>query len=192
VHCHNDFGLAVANTLAGALAGAEFLSTTVTGIGERSGNAALEEVVMALKVLYGIDVGLNTERLCIVAAEVTRRSGVTLQPHKAIIGKNAFAHETGTVVAGLLHDHFTAETYDPSLVGQSRTIVVGKKSGRAAIEFKLREMGIPMADAGVSQTLIEVKARATSLGRALTDAEFEKVVHGVEAHVRSTAGSVDR
>ena len=141
VHCHNDFGLATANTLAGAIAGAEFLSTTIGGIGERSGNASLEEVVMALKCLYEVELPIETALLTEVAGNVATRAGVAWQSHKAVVGSNAFAHETGMVVAGVLNDPFTAEPYAPELVGQTRTIVLGKKSGRTAVEFKMRQAG---------------------------------------------------
>ena len=119
VHCHNDFGLGTANTIAAALAGADYLSVTVNGLGERAGNTPLEEVVVALKVLYGIDTGVATGRLKQVSDEVERLSGVGLQPHKAVVGANCFRHETGTVVAGLMRDPFTAEPYAPEVVGQS-------------------------------------------------------------------------
>jgi isopropylmalate/homocitrate/citramalate synthase len=176
VHCHNDFGLATANTLAGALAGAEVLSVTVNGIGERAGNAALEEVVMALKVLYGVDVGVATERLTELSHEVSRRSGVRLQPHKAIVGGNAFAHETGMVVAGLLKDPFTAETYSPELVGQQRSIVLGKKSGRASVRFRLQELGLEPDEGLTKRLLARVKEKAIELGRSLSDDEFIAVL----------------
>jgi isopropylmalate/homocitrate/citramalate synthase len=102
IHCHNDFGLGVANTIAGAAAGAEYLSVTVNGIGERCGNASLEEVVATLKVLYGADVGIDTAKLTQLSRLVERLSGVTLQVNKAVVGRGAFMHESGMVVAGLL------------------------------------------------------------------------------------------
>jgi isopropylmalate/homocitrate/citramalate synthase len=176
VHCHDDFGLATANTLAGAIGGAEFLSTTIGGLGERAGNAALEEVVMALRVLYGVALPVRTELLTSVAREVSRRSRIPLQPHKAVVGSNAFVHETGMVVAGVLKDPFTAEPYDPALVGQRRGIILGKKSGRASVEFKLRERGIQAPQAEVVMVLDRVKQRAIELGRALSEDEFEEIV----------------
>jgi isopropylmalate/homocitrate/citramalate synthase len=181
VHCHNDFGLATANTLAGALAGAEFLSTTVGGLGERSGNAPLEEVVLALRCLYGLASSIRTELLTRVAQEVSRRAGIALQPHKAVVGSNAFAHETGMVVAGVLKDPFTAEPYSPDLVGQTRTIVLGKKSGRSSIEFKLAQRGIQASEDRVLEILDNVKRRAIELGRALSDDEFAEIAMGMSA-----------
>lgn len=180
VHCHNDFGLATANTLAGAIAGAEFLSTTIGGLGERSGNAPLEEVVMALRILYGVELPIRTELLTSVAEEVSRRSRIPLQPHKAVVGANAFAHETGMVVAGVLRDPFTAEPYSPALVGQSRTIVLGKKSGRSSVEFKLQERGIRPRGDEMPTILNRVKQRAIELGRAITEDEFDALIEELE------------
>jgi isopropylmalate/homocitrate/citramalate synthase len=175
VHCHNDFGLGTANTLAGALAGASYLSTTINGLGERAGNTALEEVVMALKVLYGVDLGVNTTLLRAISEEVERRSGVPLQAHKAIVGKGAFVHETGMVVAGVLNDPFTAEAYAPELVGQVRSIVVGKKSGKASIQFKLEQFGLSADEQSHAAILADVKARSIELKRALSDDEFRHI-----------------
>ncbi|UGS38220.1 homocitrate synthase/isopropylmalate synthase family protein [Capillimicrobium parvum] len=178
VHCHNDFGLGTANTVAGALAGAAYLSTTINGIGERSGNASLEEVVTAMAVLYGIDVGIDLARLTAVSAIVETASGVRLQPHKAVVGRNAFAHESGLVVAGLLRDPFTAEAYAPELVGQRRRIVVGKTSGRASLEAKVRELvgGDPPDDLDLDALLTGVKAAAIDAGRSLEDDELRALM----------------
>lgn len=187
VHVHNDLGLATANTIAGAAAGAAYLSVTVNGIGERSGNAALEEVVTALKVLYGVDVGVRTQFLQALSAEVQRRANVPLQPHKAVVGRNSFAHESGMVVAGILADPFTSECYPPELVGQKRSIVLGKLSGGASVEYKLREMGIG-PDRELVRTLLGlVKAEAIRLGRGLTDEEFRTLVVRQAAAAREGA-----
>jgi isopropylmalate/homocitrate/citramalate synthase len=172
VHCHNDFGLGTANTVAGALAGASYLSTTVNGLGERSGNTSLEEVVMTLKVLYGVELPIDTARFSELSADVARRSGIGLQPHKAVVGSNCFAHETGMVVAGVANDPFTAEPYAPSLVGQVRSIVVGKKSGKGSIELKLKQLGIEPLNELVGPLLALTKDEATRLGRGLRDEEF--------------------
>jgi isopropylmalate/homocitrate/citramalate synthase len=182
VHCHNDFGLGTANTIAGARAGATYLSLTINGLGERAGNTALEEVVMALKVLYGVDVGIDTRGLRAVSEEVERRSGVHLQTHKAIVGRGAFTHETGMVVAGVLNDPFTAEAYAPELVGQVRSIVVGKKSGKASIQFKLEQIGVSADEPTLAAILADVKDRSIQLKRALSDDEFSDIVRA--RHVR--------
>ena len=185
VHCHDDFGLATANTVAAALEGASYLSTTINGLGERAGNASLEEVAAALEFLYGIDTGLNLESLPEVSDLVVRHSHVALQPHKAVIGQNAFSHESGLVVSGLLRDPFTAQAYAPELVGRKRHIVVGKKSGRASIEAKLAEL-LPDAAAttDIDAVLADVKTRSIALERSLEDEEFVAIAtqHTKDTH----------
>lgn len=175
IHCHNDFGLAVANTIAGAQAGAEYLSVTINGIGERSGNASLEEAAVALMVLYGVDVGIDTTKLTSVSRMVEEASRVRLQRHKAIVGRNSFAHESGTVVAGVLKQPFTAETYAPHLVGQTREIVLGKKSGAASIEMKLSQLGFSANDQQRSELLKRVKEEAIRARAPISDAQFTKL-----------------
>ncbi len=175
IHCHNDFGLATANTVAGAAAGAAYLSTTINGLGSRCGNASLEEVVMALKVLYGLELGIDTPRLRALSADAEERSNVRLAVNKAVVGSGAFAHETGMTVAGLLNNPFASEAYAPELVGQTRSIVLGKKSGRASIEYKLEQMGLAASKDAVSAILLEVKTRSNALKRVLTDDEFRSI-----------------
>jgi isopropylmalate/homocitrate/citramalate synthase len=175
VHCHNDFGLATANTVAGAVAGAAYLSTTINGLGSRCGNASLEEVLMALKVLYGLDLGIDTARLCALSADAEERSGVKLAVNKAIVGSGAFAHETGMTVAGLLSNPFASESYAPEIVGQARSILLGKKSGRASIEYKLEQAGLAASKEAVGAILLEVKTRSNALKRVLTDDEFRSI-----------------
>jgi isopropylmalate/homocitrate/citramalate synthase len=172
IHCHNDFGLAVANTIAGAQMGAEYLSVTINGIGERSGNASLEETAVALLVLYGVDVGLDTTKLTGVSRLVEEASRVRLQRHKAIVGKNSFAHESGTVVAGLLNQAFTAEPYAPHLVGQTRQIVLGKKSGAGSVELKLSQLGFSANEGQRENILKRVKEEAIRNKASVTDAQF--------------------
>jgi isopropylmalate/homocitrate/citramalate synthase len=172
VHCHNDFGLAVANTIAGAQAGAEYLSVTINGIGERSGNASLEETAVALLVLYGIDIGLDTTKLMAISRLVEEASRVSLQRHKAIVGKNSFAHESGTVVAGLLQQAFTAEPYAPHLVGQTREIVLGKKSGAKSIDVKLSQLGFSASESQRNELLKRIKEEAIRAKSSIPDARF--------------------
>ncbi len=172
IHCHNDFGLACANTLAGIAAGADYASTTINGLGERCGNAATEEVALALTVLYGIETGLHLKKLSGLSALVAELSGVSMQPNKAVVGANAFRHEAGMVVAGVLQDPFTAEPYVPELVGQERRILVGKKSGLVSISYKVRELGLPVAEARFPELLTRVKRASVEKRGALTDEEF--------------------
>ena len=177
IHCHNDFGLAVANTIAGALAGAQYLSTTINGLGERCGNASLEEVVMAIRVLYDLDLGIDTTALCALCADAERRSGVRLSVNKAVVGRDAFTHETGMSVAGVLNNPFAAEAYSPPLAGQTRSIVLGKKSGKASVEFKLQQLGLSAKKEALNDILLDVKIRSIEVKRYLTDDEFRGIVH---------------
>ena len=179
IHCHNDFGLACANTLAGIAAGADFVSSTINGIGERCGNASTEEVVMALEVLCGVRTGIDLKRFAAASALVAALSRLPIPVNKAVVGENAFRHEAGMVVAGVLKDPFTAEAYEPEIVGQRRQILLGKKSGLVSIVHKLREMGIELADELHPQLLTRVKAEAVRQHRSLTDAEFATLAHQI-------------
>jgi isopropylmalate/homocitrate/citramalate synthase len=179
IHCHNDFGLACANTLAGIVAGADYASTTVNGLGERCGNAATEEVVMALEVLYGVKTGLDLTKLTEISRLVTDLSGVRTQVNKAVVGESAFRHESGMVVAGLLQDPFTAETYQPELVGQRRQILLGKKSGLVSISYKVKELGLSVPEQCFPEMLNRVKSEAVSRRRAITDEEFRQIANAM-------------
>jgi len=175
IHCHNDLGLACANTLAGVVAGADYASTTINGLGERCGNAATEEVAMALEVLYGVRTGLDLTKLTGISKLVAELSGVPTQVNKAVVGEGAFQHESGMAVAGLLQDPFTSEPYQPELVGQKRKILLGKKSGLASISFKVKDMGLPVPEERFPEMLTQVKQVAVNKHRALTDDEFRAV-----------------
>ena len=179
IHCHNDFGLACANTLAGIVSGADYASTTVNGLGERCGNAATEEVVMALEVLYGVKTGLDLTKLTEISRLVTDLSGVRTQVNKAVVGESAFRHESGMVVAGLLQDPFTAETYQPELVGQRRQILLGKKSGLVSISYKVKELGLSVPEQCFPEMLNRVKSEAVNKRRAITDEEFRQIANAM-------------
>ena len=144
-HCHDDLGLAVANSLAGCEAGARQVECTINGIGERAGNAALEEVVMALKTrfdYYGLTTGIKTERLYPVSRMLSTITGLAVQRNKAIVGRNAFAHEAGIHQDGMLKERSTYEIMRPEDVGVPRTdLVLGKHSGRHALRERVTEMG---------------------------------------------------
>lgn len=158
VHCHNDFGLAVANSLAAYEAGAMAISVTVNGIGERAGNAALEEVVAALYFLYGVDLGLKLELLKPLSELVAKLSGIPLNPIKPIVGENAFRHESGIHVAAVLEDPRMYEPYEPSLVGNRRQIVFGKHSGLKGIIKYLEKRGIRVSNRIADKLLEHVKS----------------------------------
>jgi len=176
VHCHNDFGLACANTLAGIAAGADYGSATINGLGERCGNAALEEVAMGLEALYGIRTGLDLTKLMATSRLVAELSGVPVQPNKAVVGGNAFRHEAGMAVAGILQDPFTGEAYSPELVGQHREIVIGKKSGLASIAYKVKMLGLAVPEDRFPDVLAHVKQASVRKRSALTDKEFRSLV----------------
>ncbi|MCR4420430.1 MAG: homocitrate synthase [Clostridia bacterium] len=172
MHMHNDFGMATANTLAGLKAGATYAGVTVMGLGERAGNAALEEVVMALKHLYGVDLGFKTERFREIAEYVAMASGRELPAWKAIVGTNMFAHESGIHADGALKDPRTYEVFSPEEVGLERQIVIGKHSGTAALKAKFTEYGITLTDEDAAALLQRVREAAVELKRSLFDKEL--------------------
>ena len=144
MHTHNDLGLATANALAGLKAGAKSVNTTVNGLGERAGNAALEEVVVALKRIYGCELGIDTRRFVELSQLVAKVSGDSLPRFKAIVGENAFTHESGIHVDGLLKDPNTYEPFSPEDVGRQHRFVVGKHSSRHLVCNLLRENGVEL------------------------------------------------
>ena len=163
-HCHNDLGLAVANSLAGVLAGARQVECTINGIGERAGNAALEEIVMALKVRKDImpfSTGINTKLLSRASKMVSNVTGFPVQYNKAIVGKNAFAHESGIHQDGMLKNRDTYEIMTPESVGQGQTnLVMGKHSGRHAFKDKLKTLGYELGDNALNEAFVRFKALA--------------------------------
>jgi isopropylmalate/homocitrate/citramalate synthase len=181
IHCHDDFGLACANTVAAVAAGAEFVSTTMTGLGERSGNAATEEVAMVLEGLYRIDTGLRLDRLTDLARLVSELVEISPAPNKPVVGENSFRHESGMIVAGLLNNPFAAEPYRPELVGQHRQILLGKKSGLASLEYKLDELGLDVPEDALPSVLAQVKELAAVKRSTLTDADVASIVSSVPA-----------
>lgn len=180
IHCHNDFGLATANTLAALDAGCARLTSTVNGFGERVGNAPTDEVLMALKVFYGLDLGIDLTRLCELSKLVCDITGVPVASNKPIVGKNAFRHESGMVVSGLRTEPFSGEAFAPEMVGQTRQIMVGKGSGKASIRWNLERMGVEGADEeAVLEILRRAKRRAADCNRCLTGEEFLGIVRSV-------------
>lgn len=176
IHCHNDFGLACANTLAAIRAGADYVSSTINGLGERCGNASTEEVVMALEVLEGYDTGLALDRFAEISRLVAELSGIAVPVNKPVVGENAFRHEAGMVVAGVLKEPFTAESYRPEIVGKTREILLGKKSGLVSVAHKLQVLGLDVPEDRHAALLDRVKDLATRKRRALTDDEFRNLV----------------
>ncbi len=178
VHCHDDFGLSVANSLAGILGGAEEIHATINGLGERAGNAALEEVVMGLQAFYNVKTNINSRKMAFVSRLVSQLTGIQVPPNKAIVGDNAFSHEAGIHVHGVLSDGSTYEPMRPEIVGKERTIVVGKHSGVHAVQNKLREYGIELDPQQMKDVVAKVKKWAVS-GKKLDDAELLAVAYDV-------------
>ncbi|MDR1773496.1 MAG: homocitrate synthase family protein, partial [Clostridioides sp.] len=173
MHTHNDFGMATANALSGIEAGANYVGVTVNGLGERAGNAALEEVIMGLKHLYGANLGtIDPAKLRNICDYVAQASGRVLPTWKAIVGDNMFIHESGIHADGALKDPHNYEAFDPSEVGLERKIVIGKHSGRAAVVNKLREYEILVTPEMAGKILEDVRATSIRLKRSLMDKEI--------------------
>jgi len=178
VHCHDDLGLATANTLAGIAAGARQAEVTINGIGERAGNSSLEEVVMALHTRaarFGAATRIDTTQLTRVSRLVSTVTGMPVQPNKAVVGANAFAHESGIHQDGLLKHQATYEIMKPETVGASATsLVLGKHSGRAALSARLGELGYPVEGAALDRVFARFKAIADRR-KHVTDADLEVI-----------------
>lgn len=178
VHCHDDFGLGVANSLASVEAGARQVHATINGLGERAGNASLEEVVMALIIEYGIKMDIKTQNLVNLSEFVSRITGVKMPPNKAIVGENAFAHEAGIHVHGVLAKAETYEPITPEIVGHTRRIVLGKHTGAKAIKAKLDEYGIELNDEQFKKVYDQVKSLGDK-GKCVTDADLKALAENV-------------
>ncbi len=174
VHCHDDFGLATANTVAALRGGASMAHVTVNGIGERGGNTSLEEVVMTLESLYGIKTEIQCQELYTLSRLVSRLTGIPVAPNKAIVGENAFTHEAGIHVHGLLADTSTYEPIHPETVGRKRRIVLGKHAGRSSVELALRELGIECTEGELAEILSRVKELGDK-GKRVTDADLQTI-----------------
>jgi 2-isopropylmalate synthase len=179
VHCHDDLGLAVANSFAGVLAGARQVECAINGIGERAGNASLEEIVMLLRTRradVGLDTGVNTRELARTSRLVSRLTGYPVQPNKAIVGRNAFAHESGIHQDGVLKERSTYEIMDATTVGlDSNSIVLGKHSGRHALRQALEELGFQI-DGQALNTAFKRFKKIADKKKAVTAMDLEALV----------------
>lgn len=175
MHTHNDFGMATANALAGIKAGATYVNTTVNGLGERAGNAALEEVVMAMKYIGKIDLGFKTTMFRSLSEYVAKASARTIPVWKAIVGTNVFAHESGIHADGVIKNPITYEVFSPEEVGLERQIVIGKHSGSKALIAKFKEYGIELKEEEAGAILADVRALSVQLKRALFDKELVRI-----------------
>jgi 2-isopropylmalate synthase len=184
VHCHDDLGMAVANSLAAVQAGARQIECTINGIGERAGNCSLEEVAMALKTresFFGLKTGINTTRLYPTSRLVSQITGMPIPRNKAIVGENAFAHESGIHQHGMLRHSSTYEIMRPEDVGLSRTnLVLGKHSGRHAFRERVKELGFEVEEAELNRLFEEFKALADKK-KELFDGDIEALVMRAES-----------
>ena len=172
MHAHDDLGMATANTLAAARAGATHLNTTVNGLGERSGNAPLEEVVLGLHVCHGIGTGIDLKGFPEISRRVALASGRPLPWQKSVVGEGAFTHEAGIHVDGLLKDPANYEGFDPELVGRRRRVVLGKHSGARAVQLVMRELGHSLSEADARELLRRVRAFVARAKHSPTDADL--------------------
>lgn len=180
VHCHNDLGMGVANTLAAARAGATQLECTINGIGERAGNAALEEIVMALHTrrdIFGMECGVDTRQIHRTSRLVSSLIGVPVPPNKAVVGANAFAHESGIHQHGVLKKSLTYEIMTPESVGlEHNRIVLGKHSGRHAFEDRLKQLGYSLENGRRDRLFSRFKELADRK-KAISDRDLEALIH---------------
>ncbi len=176
VHCHNDLGLATANTLAGLRAGARQAEVTINGIGERAGNTSLEEIAMAIqtrKQVYDLETGIDSTQITRMSRTVSNYTGMSVQPNKAIVGANAFAHEAGIHQDGMLKHQATYEIMTPETVGLNRSsLVLGKHSGRHALKVRLNELGYEIDDEKLRTIFARFKDLADKK-KVITDADLE-------------------
>ena len=177
-HGHNDLGMANANTLAALSSGAKSVSVTVNGLGERAGNASLEELVMTLESLYNYKTRLKTTELYLVSRLVSRLTGVPVAQNKPIVGENAFTHESGIHTHGLLADTRTYEPITPEMVGRERRIVLGKHAGRASVQLALKELGLDASDEQLGDILKRIKELGDK-GKRVTDADLQAIADAV-------------
>ena len=182
IHCHDDFGLAVANSLAAVEAGAAQVHVAVNGLGERAGNASLEEVVMALQVIYKYKTGVNSRLLYSTSRMVSTLTGIAVQANKALVGENAFAHESGIHTRGVTEKPLTFEPIDPALVGRTRKLVAGKLAGTRGIKAELEEVGIHPTEEQLKEIVQRVKELGDK-GKMVTDADLLALTSAVMGEV---------
>ena len=177
-HCHNDLGMATANAISGAIGGARQIECCINGIGERAGNTATEEVVMAFKVRkeLGFDTNIDTKQIKQISDTIRDISGFAIQPNKAIVGKNAFLHESGIHQDGVLKNKSTYEIIDPKDVGITiNNIVLGKLSGRSALRTKIAEMGYRFTEEQINQIFVKFKEIA-SRKKFIVEEDIERMI----------------
>jgi 2-isopropylmalate synthase len=182
IHCHDDFGMAVANSLAAVEAGATQVHATINGLGERAGNASLEELVMALQIIYKLKTGVNSRLLYSTSRMVSTLTGIFVQANKAIVGENAFAHESGIHTRGVTVKPLTFEPIKPELVGRTRKLVAGKLAGTRGVKAELQEIGIQTTEDQLKEIVRRVKELGDK-GKMVTDADLLALTSAVMGEV---------
>jgi 2-isopropylmalate synthase len=190
IHCHDDFGMAVANSLAAVEAGATQVHATINGLGERAGNAALEEIAVALHMIYKLKTGINSRLLYSTSRMVSTLTGIFVQANKAIVGENAFAHESGIHTRGVTVKPLTFEPIKPELVGRTRKLVAGKLAGTRGIKAELEDVGIHPTEDQLKQIVNRVKELGDK-GKMVTDADLLALTSAVMGEVIAEEKIVD-
>ncbi len=178
VHCHDDFGLAVANSIIALKSGADQAHVTMNGLGERAGNASLEELAVVLNAQYKVSLRIKTELLYETSLLVSRITDFPLQPNKAIVGENAFVHESGMHTHGILSNPATYEPFKPEMIGRTRRIAAGKHSGSTGIRASLKEMGFDPNDEQLKEIFLRVKSIGDK-GKRVADADLQAIAEVV-------------
>jgi 2-isopropylmalate synthase len=178
IHCHNDFGMAVANSLAGLEAGADQVHVAVNGLGERAGNASLEEIAIALNILYKTETNIVPNLIYQTSQLVSRLTGVPVQPNKAIVGENAFTHEAGIHTHGVTSHPLTYEPISPELVGRKRTLIAGKHAGAHGIQAKLADLGVHPSIEQLKDIVLKIKELGDH-GKIVTDSDLSEIASSV-------------
>lgn len=176
VHCHNDFGLACANTLSAIEQGADLVDAAVNGIGDRSGNVALEEVAVCLAAFYGFETNIKLEKLYELSRSVVKATGVEPGPTKAFFGTGSFSHKFDVHVHGVTTYPPAYEGVDPAIIGQRRQVLLGKSSGLFALRYKLNELGLKVDEQRLPGLLQEMHKESEKRGRALAEATIHEIV----------------
>lgn len=179
IHCHNDFGLGSACSIAGIRAGADSVHVTVNGLGEKTGNSDLAEVALALRGLYGVEMNIDFKELHALSKLVRDISHVPLSPLKPVVGDNVFIRESGSVVAQLLAYPPSVEGYPPELLGRKQEIVLSKKSGKKSVEYVLQEMGINLPPEKIEPLLSEVKKLGVQKKGLVNRDEFQRLAQNL-------------
>ena len=181
MHAHDDLGMATANTVAAVRAGATHVNTTVNGLGERAGNAPLEEVVMSLRQCYGVETGVDLRKFPLLSEMVARAAGRPVSWQKSVVGEGVFTHEAGIHVDGLLKDPDNYQGFDPQLVGRHHRIVLGKHSGRGGVQAVYAALGKPLAESEVLLLIPRIRHFVDGAKRTPTQAELLSMLDAVRS-----------